>query len=218
MTLRITAFILSLTFVFYSSYSQAEETYSKANQLLFFSNHLAQTPAASKLTYQFTKAGSAEVGFSDTIVLQVSAGKTGKNVHVDYFTQDRRQFFPDMEEVTGNPMLLIFLQRSVQELQRLAPIGHWRYFQNQVKTALEEKATIQAIQFTYQDKMVNGQEITIYPFKDDSKFDAYPVYQQTRYQFILSTDIKGELYQLSWQTPATNEPPLLSETLTLTAE
>ncbi|ALG68753.1 hypothetical protein [Beggiatoa leptomitoformis] len=191
------------------------ETYSQANTLLFFTNHLQHTETPSSIAYTFSKKGTVEEGFTDTIQLKISQGTTGKNVHVDYFSQDRRQLFPDVNDAQGNPILLLFLQRSVQELQRLAPVGHWRYFQNQVKIALEESATVKEIQFNYHDKTLTGKEISFYPFKDNPKFTAYPDYQQTLYRLILSEQVTGGVYQLSWQVVGTASAPLLLETLTM---
>ena len=199
-----------------------EFEFSSAETKLWLSNHLKNVSSPVKLFYEFEKKGSFEEGIVDSVILEIIHDNDDgtKNTHMEFFTEERNQSIP--EEVTrniiGNPVLGIYLQGDAYEMDRLTE-GHWRYFHRKIKLALtEDKANVEPVSIDFDGNTVPGEKITISPYTRDPRRSQFEIFADKRYEFILSEEIPGTLYQIKTLVPDNSDSangPLIEETLTL---
>lgn len=194
--------------------------FSEAEARLWLSDHLKNITRPARLYYQFTKAGSFEEGFSDSVYLDIlELNPDGsKKADLQFFSGDREQpFTPEnVTNVRGNPVLGVFMRGDVHDMNRLTQ-GNWRYFQHRIKAAFADGAVIDPVSVTFDGQTLPAQRISITPFIHDARRGQFAQFTDKRYEFLLSDEIPGTLYQIRTVVPgAANETqPLLEETLTL---
>ncbi|MCI0401160.1 MAG: hypothetical protein L0Z68_07660 [Gammaproteobacteria bacterium] len=201
--------------------STEQPSLSPAETLLWLTDHLAHIDKPSKLHYQFTRRGSLEEDFDDRVdlyILNVNADGT-KEAKLDFFSGDRNQFVPPQENVRGNPVLGIYLQGDVYEMDRLTG-GNWRYFHRRLKYGFADGAEVTPITFNYNGHMVEGEQIRISPYVNDPKRPQFEQFADKEYVILLSEEVPGSLYQIHTVIPGKKEDgaemnePLIEETLT----
>lgn len=195
--------------------------FNEAEIKLWLSDHLKNIKQPTSLYYEFEKSGTLEEGFSDSVYLKIlELNEDGtKNAALDFFTAERKQAVtPDnVTNITGNPVLGIFMQGDVYEMGRLTE-GHWRYFHKQLKVSLREDAVIEATTFTFKGKEYKGEKVFFSPYLNDPHRRDFERFAEKYYELIFSDDIPGSLYQITTVIPDKTEnakEPLLLETLTL---
>lgn len=195
--------------------------FSDAENKLWFSDHLKNIKKPMRLYYEFVKTGSYEEGFSDAVYLDiVKLNDDGtKNAVLDFFTDERKQVVsPDnVTNITGNPILGIFMQGDVYEMNRLTE-GHWRHFQKMIKIALRETATVEPVNFQFNGKEYKGEKISFSPYLNDPHRRDFEKFADKNYEFIFSDAIPGSLYQIRTVIPNgrnTDKEPLIEEVVTL---
>ena len=90
---------------------------SPAQVALFETPHLRNVDRPETLDYAFTREGPG--GFADTVavhVLRVNPDGT-KSLGFDYLTGERRVRFPELDNFRGNPLLMLTLERDVNEMK-----------------------------------------------------------------------------------------------------
>lgn len=215
--------IISLSSFWLTVQASENEEFSEANNLLFTLDHLGNIATSASLNYHYVKSGTVESGFEDDIKLNFKPAKSAqeRGAEVKLFTGDRNRWVPDFKGAKGNPLLTIFLQRDIHEMNRLTD-GQWRHFQKRIKLALENNAKIEPVEFEFEGKKYQGKEITIHPYLDDPLNKRFKKYAGKYYVFTLSNTLPGMLYQIRAIAPDEVESPggkksaLLSEVLTLT--
>ena len=193
---------LCLTLSLGSAGSWAEqEEFSKANQLLFMQDHF--DPAASaRYTYQVVQTGP-EAGSPNTITMTARdvAGNGTKSVDFSMSQKDLAAQLEPIERARGNPLIMIFLQTDVVD-QAKATGGHWRYFQKQIKLALEHNATVEPVSVEFQGHKVPGQRIVLKPYVDEKDHrQELGAYLDKTYEFTLSEHVPGTVVELKTQVP-----------------
>lgn len=189
---------------------------SPANQAIFTTNHLKLITEPTTLTYDFEKKGTMEEGFSDTIEADVdniqASGK--KDMTFRFLTGDHYMDFPPYPGVTGNPISVLFLERDVQDMQRLTG-GNALYFRNRILTALAGTAEVKPVTFTHDGREYKGTEIRVQPYAQIELVDRFPKFEYKTYVFVLSDEIPGGYYKVSAMTPGPSEDaPLTYEAMT----
>lgn len=209
-------------------YGEADEIpedfqFNDAEIKLWLTDHLGNIDKPLNLYYEFVKSGSLEEGFSDSVYLKVvEINEDGsKNTVLDFFTGERKQIInaDHVQEVTGNPVLAVYMQGDVYEMMRLTD-GHWRHFQKSIKVSLREDAEVKPITFNFNGKQYQGEKVYFSPYVNDPHRRDFEQFADKYYEFIFSDDIPGTLYQITTSIPDTskeNAEPLILETLTLTA-
>ncbi len=176
---------------------QAEESFSEANTLLFLSDHLHNVAPPATLHYDFRKTGSEQDDFTDSIDIQVTQPQAGggRSVEMRYFSGDRERYVSPIDNARGNPVIMLFLQRDVREMQRQTQRG-WRYFQKLIKFALKDVAAVRTVSIPYAGKTVQGQQIRITPYTGLPEGSRADGYQDKTYLFTLSAGVPGTVYEL----------------------
>jgi len=190
-------------------------SFSEAEQLLWLGDQLASIERPGTLTYAFKRAGTVGNAFSDTVQLKILDIKPNgaKSAQVYFLTGNRNRYVPPNEETRVNPVIAVYLQGDVLEMNRLTR-GNWRYFQRLIKGALAQDAAIETVRFEFQNKMVVGKRVTFFPYLKDPKNARYKKYAGKKYEITVSTDLPGVLYRIHTIVPGTTAP-LAEESLTL---
>ena len=199
------------------SAASAQERISAAETLLFQTDHLKNVAPPAALSYAFTKTGSAESGFDDTVRLRVRSVDGAKRVSVAFFTGERKVAFPEVTGAEGNPVLLCFLERDIHEMQRLTG-GKSGYFRKAIRLALARSANVARTRVSYAGRESAAREVTIAPYVDDPLRDRIGKYASKTYVFTLSAAVPGGVYSVRSFVPSrdgTTEAPLLEERLAL---
>lgn len=172
---------------------------SEANVLLFDTPHLRGMEKSASLHYRLESSGPEEgEAFTGEIVLHVRPKPGEPNWHVgfDYLSGKRERPVPPVSSATGNPVIKVFLQREVVEMEKRTG-GHWRYFQKAIKTALQDDANVEQTQFEYRGQSVEGRRIRIDPYRDDPRRGQMGAYARMRYAVVLSDAVPGRIYELT---------------------
>lgn len=184
---------------------------STANRLLFETDHLKNLAADGNLVYDFKQSGSQETPIEDTITLKLTSQDKHRQAQVLYLSGERQLWTPIFDDPDGNPILLLFLQHDIHEMQRING-GQWRHFQKYIKLALEQGAKVDNVDFQYAGQTRHGQKISIAPYvndPDNGRF-ANKAYRHKTYEFIVSSEVPGGLYRISTLVPTaadkTSEP------------
>ena len=194
--------------------------FADAESKLWLDNHLVNIDSPGRLYYDFVKRGSYEKGFSDSVYLDiVRVNEDGsKDAELEFFTADRQQNArrDNLTGVTGNPVLVVYMQGDVYEMSRLTD-GSWRYFQRRIKSAFAETAKIEPATFDYGGTEMTGEKISITPYANDPRRGQFAEFAPKIYEFVLSDQVPGKLYQIKTVIPARTPEaePLIEETLTL---
>jgi hypothetical protein len=221
------SFVLLVFGLILTGVAGADEAPSKAEVLLFQTDHLRSITEPSRLVYRFQKQGVIEPGFEDQVEIIVDTDSGKKLVSANYLNGPRKTDFPPVENAEGNPVLMYFLERDIREMQRLTG-GHWMFFKRRIRLAFSEDALVRPVSFLYDGKEVKGNEVRIAPFAADPLRPKFERFADKYYVFTLSEDVPGGVYQIRAVIPARinqgaelkSDPPskgdvLLEERLTL---
>lgn len=188
---------------------------SKAETLLWQTDHLANVRRPSRLRYRYTKTGTAEEQHTDVIDLEVLRvhpdGQKGVQVH--YFTGKQEKPVPEQDPVTGNPVLAVYLQAAVYAMNRRTEEG-WRYFHRAIKTALAATNTVEPVSLDFHGRKVPASRVTITPYLGDAKRLPLKAYAQTTYAFTFADAVPGQLYEIRSVVPKPDALPLIEEAVT----
>jgi len=198
----------------------SNEQPSQAETLLFETDHLRGITKPTTLTYTFTRQGTMESAFQDTV--DVSLKPNAKNgtsaISTRYLSGDREEKYEPFPTATGNLVIKYFLEHDAKEMKRLTG-GQPNYFIKRIRLALVEKADVRPVKFAWGGKEVSGTEIRISPYLDDPNKAKFGKVSTTKYYvFTLSDQVPGGVYQIRAVVPdegaAADGKPLIDETLT----
>ncbi|MBM4228091.1 MAG: hypothetical protein FJ164_10135 [Gammaproteobacteria bacterium] len=200
------------------------ESFSEAERLLWTGDQLKAIEAPMTLEYRFKKSGTLEAGFEDKVVFTIHKVRPDglKSASLAFFTGER-QFPIEPEEATdANPVLKVYLQGDVYEMNRLTDADgkareRWRYFQRRIKFALAEAAEIKPVSFEFQGRRHEGREILFAPYVKDPKRALFERFADKTYRVVVSETLPGYLHEVTTLVPGEGEgaPPLIAETLSL---
>jgi hypothetical protein len=181
---------------------------SRAEVLLFETDHLARMKAPATLVYEFRKLSNVEPAFTDSVQLDVSRAKGQVHAALHFLSGARARELPEVDDAHGNPVLLGFLEHDIAEMKRLTG-GSVTYFRKRIRMALANSAQVTPQRITYQGKTLEGQAVRIQPYLDDPLRARFEAYVHKTYTFVLSDAVPGGLYQVSTSLANTGEsrPP-----------
>ena len=197
-----------------------EFTLSNAEHKLWMDNHLLNIEQPARLHYEFEKTGSYEEGFVDDVYLDiVKINEDGtRDAVLQFFTQEKSQKVApsNVTNITGNPVIGIYLQGDVYEMSRLTE-GHWKYFHKQIKLAIADNNESVPVTIELNGKQYQGEKIVLHPYDSIANKGRLKEFSDKSYEFILSEEIPGKLYQIKTVMNDVDNPtvPLMEETLTL---
>jgi hypothetical protein len=192
---------------------------SPAQVALFETDHLKMIEHAKRLEYRFTRETTDADGIADRIALDLRPrGDGGKDVFANFLSGERHKDFPPLIGFHGNPLVMYFLERDVEEMRRETG-GAAVYFRNRIRNALVDQAQLRAVEVERDGKALRATEITLHPFRNDARLGAYPGLQAKRYRFVLSDAVPGSLYEIGLEVPGeTGQPARVKESIVFAGE
>lgn len=199
------------------SASSADPVKRSAVDLLFESKHLELLGKGMEATYRLdrTVSDAKLVGepFSDGIRVGVkdvdASGKREVVVHL--FTGERARDPHTETELTGNPLLVVFLDRAVSNFAIVGG-GNRNYLKQQFREALRDKADVQPAKVEVGGKAVDGYRITVTPFATDKNAQRMLGYEGSKFTFVVSDAVPGYFVDLhAGYESTTKEAPKFEE-------
>lgn len=196
--------------------------FNPAEEKLWMTDHFSSVTKPVSMYYEFERSGSYDPGFIDSVYLKVKElNEDGtKNVQLDFLTGEKKQVVrpENVTGIVGNPILGIFLQGDVQNMEMLTD-GSYRHFIKMIKVALREVATVEPVTFNFEGQEYSGEKIIFEPYLNDTHRQEYERFAVKQYEFIFSEKLPGQLYQIKTRIPDIANPdakkPLIQETITL---
>lgn len=197
--------------------------FSEAETRLWMTDQLNAVEQTMELVYEFQKSGSLEPGFTDEIRFRIEKINSDgtKAASVQFFTGERNFPVPPVNNATTNPILKVYLQGDVYEMNRLTDRDgesreRWRYFQRRIKFALADAAQTEPVTFEFDGKSYAGYQISFQPYINDPRRNLFERFAEKSYRFIISEDLPGYVYQIETLIPQEGkEKPLIKESLKL---
>ena len=202
-----------------------QTSFSEAERLLWMTDQLKAVREPSVMGYAFKRGGTYEQGFEDTVEFTVTKVKPSglKDGMLRFFSGERNFPVPPAEDTDVNPVLKVYFQGDVYEMNRLTdPAGksreRWRYFQRRIKLALAEGARVEPTTVDFGGKTHPGKSISFAPFVNDPKRGEFERFAGKTYKVVVADTLPGYLYSLETEIPGPpGGPPLVIEHLKLTA-
>jgi hypothetical protein len=193
---------------------------SPAQLALFETDHLKMIERAQRLDYRFTRETSdTPAGIADRVALDLRPRNDGsKDIFANFLSGERHKSFPPLIGFRGNPLVMYFLERDVEEMRRQTG-GAAVYFRNRIRNALVDQAQLRAVEVEREGRTLSATEITLHPFRDDARLGAHPWLQNKRYRFVLSDAVPGSLYEIGSEAPGeSGQPARVKETIVFAGE
>ena len=192
-----------------------------AVDVLFETKHLANCGQGQDLAYRFQRAVSRPelLGqpFSDDIHLAVKAVNAdgSRNLIMSVFTGERARDPLPVPDMNGNPLLVLFLDRAVNNYHSLAG-GAQPYIKQQIRAALRDKAKVEPVKLDYQGKTVDALRVSVVPFIGDPNAAKMSGYEGSEFTFVVSNDVPGQFATMvSKYESGLKDSPRLEESITL---
>lgn len=191
------AAVAAATLAAAASGASAAQTLPKPTDVLFDRPHLAKVGVGEVLTYNLSrKTDQPELagrGYEDEIKVKVNAieDNGSRDLTVDVFTGARARDPQNIPGMTGNPVLVFFLDRVVFDYGAIAG-GKRPYLKNRFKIALGENATIEPAKVRYNGEEHDGYRVSVTPFAGDTNKDKMRGYEGSKFQIIMSDAVPGQ--------------------------
>lgn len=179
--------------------AQAQDT---PVDILFARPHLSGVPSGTELTYRLERAPSdtKRLGepFGDDIKLVVKsvAASGSRDIDLRMFTAERARDVMSIPDLTGNPVLLIFLDRAVNNMVQLTG-GTAPYFKDRLRAGLRDKATGEAAKAEFEGQTLDATRITVRPFVDDTNLGRMLGYEGSQFEILVAEAAPGMLLEMT---------------------
>ena len=192
---------------------------SPAQVALFQTPHLKNVIHPETLAYRLERAGPDPLVDSVLIHVEKIHPDGTKYVSFDFMTGPHRLFFPAVDDFSGNPLLMLFLEHDVKEMKDQTGIAA-AYFRDHIRAAFVDHAEVSGKSITFAGKTVAARLVTLKPFSDDPRLANLPSFRDKTYRFVLSEDVPGQIEMLAAEMPANpgTGSPAWSETITFVGE
>lgn len=173
---------------------------SAAQIALFETAHLQNITHPITLEYRFRREGAD--GFTDRISEKIEQLHADGTKYVDfvYLTGRHRVRFPAIDNFHANPLVMIFLQHDVDDMQKATgiPSGLFRHI---IREALVDQAHVNDDTLTIDGKPTAAKRITLQPFLNDPRFANLAQIREKIYTFVIAEDVPGMIEELKAAEP-----------------
>jgi hypothetical protein len=203
----------------------AAATKPSSVDILFERKHLTNVSAGTDLVYKFDRTVSSPelLGqpFADEIKVEVKKVATDgtRSVVVKVFSGERARDPHAIDELTGNPVLVVFLDRAVASYMSVAG-GKIAYLKDKFRTAMRERATVDPVKVKLGDKTVDAYRVSVAPYSGDLNASKMRGYENSKFSFVVSDAVPGQFVELlaTYENAAKDAPRLEERTLMVGAE
>lgn len=190
--------------------------------MLFETKHLDNLAPKSETKYRFQRTVSDEkmlgLPFSDDIAIDINKLNPDgtREITLKVFTGERAREPQVVPDLTGNPVLVLFLDRAVMNYGSLVGGGNPSYFKGKFRDALREKAKTEPVKFDYNGQKVDGYKVTVVPYVNDPNVLRMLGYESSEFTFLVSQSVPGGIAELvsHYESPI-KDAPKLEERITL---
>lgn len=193
-----------------------------AVDVLFETKHLANLKQGEETKYRFQRVVSDPkmlgTPFSDDIALDITKLNTDgtREVTLKVFTGERARDPQVVPDLTGNPVLVLFLDRAVINFASLAGGGNSSYLKGKFREGLRERAKIEPVKIDYKGSSVDGYKVTIAPYENDPNALRMLGYESSEFTFLVSQSVPGQIAELiAHYESGIKDAPTLEERITL---
>lgn len=194
-----------------------------AASLLFEEPQLDNTKPGDVLTYAYSRKTADEPtygpSFTDQVRLAIAPGSNAetRTVAVDLFSGEHKRAAGPFEDMTGNPMLSLFLENHVNVLSGLLQVNP-RYLKNAIRGGLRDHATVEPVTVSAGGQSLPGYRVHIAPFAADPNKERMKGLDTLAYDFTVARDLPGEIAEIRITAPdAKGGADLLDETVVFDA-
>ena len=171
----------------------------------------------TKLRYRYEMTGQGiDPPVASHIDLEVrEVGADGaKSVYVDMFEGANHRELGPIASKEQNPLILVFLQRDVNQMANLTG-GSAMYFQQQIRKAFQDEAESAPVEVTLGDHKLQGRRLVMRPLAHDPRLNRFSQFKDKAYEFVVAEGVPGGVYSLASRTPDPRDGHLvLAETMT----
>jgi hypothetical protein len=148
-------------------------------------------------------------------VVKSVAASGSRDIDLRIFTGERAREVNAIADLTGNPVLVIFLDRAVGNMVRLTG-GTAPYFKDRIRTSLRDKATSEVAKAEFEGKMLDATRIIVRPFVDDASAGRMLGYEGSQFEFLVAEGAPGMLLDMTSKFVSTlPDAPKLEERIFL---
>lgn len=190
-----------------------------AADLLFEQPQMRNTSAGTTLTYGYLRRSGIAKGpfgplLDDTIKLKIDAAAKpeDRNIRVEMFSGTNRFPAGPFEDMSGNPVIPLFLENHLKSLARVLEANP-RYLKLAIRKGLREKATVTPVKVPYQGQEVDGWRVETRPFEGDGMAERMRGMDTMVYTFVTSPSVPGEIVSIEAQSKNAEGQELLKERL-----
>lgn len=190
-----------------------------ASDLLFDQPQMRNAAAGSTLTYDYLRRSGIEKGpfgapIQDTITLKVEPGKSadGRDIAVVMFSGMNRVPAGPFADMTGNPVVSLFLENHLKALARVLEANP-RYLKLAIRKGLRERATVAPTKVSFNGREVDGWRIVTRPFAGDAMSGRMRGLDDMTYTFVTSPAVPGEIVSMEASSKTKDGGELLEEKL-----
>ena len=175
---------------------------SKTSEVLFDPPHLTLVEKGSEVKYKFERKVSDEKlagpGYTDEITVGVFkvAADGKRDVSLQVFSGDRARAAWSETGMTGNPLLLWYLDQCINQFRAVAG-GDRDFLKNTFKISLRDKSTYENVKAEYGGKQVDATRITVVPFVDSKDAKKMRGYEKSKFSILLSPAVPGYFLEMA---------------------
>jgi len=198
-----------------ASAGQTADTPPSITAALFDKEHIGELPAGTELTYKFERDGSEPKllgpNYKDDVKITVDEvtddGK--RTVSVRVFTGHRGREVRTITGLSGNPILVFYLDRAVVNFATLAG-GNRAYHKNRFRIAMRTKGGLFPTTFQYKGKTVKGYRLAIRPYTGDKNLHKMRGYENAHFEVLMSDEVPGYFakFTSAYESPKDGSPSL----------
>lgn len=193
--------------------------------ILFESKHLSNVGAGATLAYRFERTVSAAelLGqpFSDDIKVDIKkvSNDGTRDVVVKVFSGERARDPQPIDELTINPVLVVYLDRAVASYMSVAG-GKVAYLKDKFRTALRERSTVTPVKVKLADKTVDAYKVSVAPYAGDLNASKMRGYENSKFSIVVSDAVPGHFVEMlaTYENTAKDAPRLEERTVMVGAE
>ena len=198
-----------------ASAGQTADTPPSITAALFDKEHIGELPAGTELTYKFERDGSEPKllgpNYKDDVKITVDEvtddGK--RTVSVRVFTGHRGREARTITGLSGNPILVFYLDRAVVNFATLAG-GNRAYHKNRFRIAMRTKGGLFPTTFQYKGKTVKCYRLAIRPYSGDKNLHKMKGYENAHFEVLMSDEVPGYFaeFTAAYESPKDGSPSL----------
>ena len=179
----------------------AEIAKPNAVDILFEKKHLANVGAGTELVYKFNRTVSKPEllgpSFADEIKVDVKkvAANGTREVLVKVFTGDRARDPQPIDDLTVNPILVVYLDRAIASFISVAG-GKPPYLKAKFRSGLSERSTVEPVKIKFGDTTVDGARVNLQPYAGDLNASKMRGFENSRFSIVVSDAIPGHFVEL----------------------